>query len=45
MTDEATLQMLLSRVALFRRRAAGEADTPPPLGRAVDVPPGPDLSQ
>ena len=23
--------VLLSRVALFRRRAAGEADTPPPL--------------
>lgn len=36
--------VLLSRVALFRRRAAGEADTPPPLGRAVDSPPGPDLS-
>jgi len=25
--------LLLARVALFRRRAAGEADTPPPLTR------------
>ncbi len=25
--------VLLARVALFRRRAAGEADTPPPLSR------------
>lgn len=25
--------ILLSRVALFRRRTAGEADTPPPLSR------------
>jgi multicomponent K+:H+ antiporter subunit G len=25
--------LLLARVALFRRRAAGDADTPPPLSR------------
>jgi multicomponent K+:H+ antiporter subunit G len=29
--------LLLARVALFRRRAAGAADTPPPLTKAPDV--------
>jgi multicomponent K+:H+ antiporter subunit G len=29
--------MLLARVALFRRRAAGTAETPPALGRQRDA--------